>query len=89
MATLQTLSAGISGKSLTRLPQRERRHFLHCNECGLWYDCRSLAEVVYHDSGHNTEAVRNLPEALPDHPVRPGLRRYHHHHHVKPRRAAA
>jgi hypothetical protein len=90
MATFEILSAGISGESFTRLHHREQRHFSQCDACGLWYDRRSLAEVVYHASGHNAAAADNQPKVLPGHHLRPGLRRYHHkHHHVRASRAAA
>jgi hypothetical protein len=75
-----SLSAGISGAAYSVLPHPERRHYMRCDACGLYYDRRSFAEVVYHASGHNaTEASQHLG-APPGYPIRPGLRRYHRAH---------
>jgi hypothetical protein len=90
MATFEILSAGISGDSFAHLPHRDQRHFTRCDGCGMYYNRWNFAEVVYHASGHDAVAAGNVPKALPGHPVRPGLRRYHRQHdHVRAHRTAA
>ena len=35
-----------------KLPAEEKEHSAKCQECGEWYDRRSLDEVVFHCIDH-------------------------------------
>lgn len=43
-------------KSLTRIPESERQHYLKCTVCGHYLDMRDLSDVFAH------EHDKNLPE---------------------------
>lgn len=37
---------------MAETPRAERMHFMECEECGRWFDMRSLDDTVFHGFGH-------------------------------------
>lgn len=44
---------GIKGEIVGPEPKDEREHFIKCPECGQYFDCRELEQVLHHaEPGH-------------------------------------
>mgnify|MGYP006309152333 CR=1 FL=1 len=42
----------MSDKAFNEASYEDRQHFIQCRECGEWIDCRSLDEVIKHETDH-------------------------------------
>jgi hypothetical protein len=59
--------------AFNKLGNAEKEHFYQCSKCGHYVDKRELRDVIFHESGHNRQALA-LPRIIGK-PIRKGSRR--------------